>query len=239
MRAFTLSLFVLLAACGESRAPQAAPASSASSSSSPAVIAAAAASSSAYPTLDGRGGELVNPDDGTMVLLYFDLAGIKAPLDQWVEDDPRVRYAPGPKKAALRTQVRGELDATAASVRNVGVIRLSLNTQLSDYDPTYGEYTISGLAPSSVVTFKSLQQEVTLRFGNGRSAQVWAVPKEQAQSIDDALGYDRTVTVDAVLHISAVQPAPRGGTIVANVIEYELRQNRGDRLLARVKVPRS
>jgi hypothetical protein len=41
-----------------------------------------------------------------------------------------------------------------------------------------------------------------------------------------------------VLRISAVQPAPRGGTIVANVVEYELRQTRSDRLLARVKVPR-
>jgi len=237
-------MLVLLAACGESRAPQAGPdgavpGDAASATSPSAVVAASVASSSAYPPLDGRNGELVNPDDGSMVLLYFDLAGIKAPLEQWVEDDQRIRYGPGSKKAALRIQVRAELDATAASVRNVGVIRLSLNTQLSDYDPTYGEYTISGLAPSSVVTFKALGQEVTLRFGNGRTAQVWAVPKERAQSIDDALDYGRGVTIDAVLHISTVQPAPRGGTIVANVVEYELRQTRGDRLLARVKVPRS
>jgi hypothetical protein len=238
MRVLAFSMLVLLAACGESRAPQAAPGDSGPATSSPAAVAASAASSGAYPTLDGRSGELVNPDESTMVLLYFDLAGIKAPLDQWVEDDQRVRYAPGPRKAGLRTQVRAELDATVASVRNVGVIRLSLSTQLSDYDPTYGEYTISGLAPSSVVTFKAFQQEVTLRFGNGRTAQVWAVPKEQAQTIDDALGYDRSVTVDAVLHVSAVQPAPRGGTIVADVVEYELRQTRSDRLLARVKVPR-
>ena len=236
-------MVVLLAACGESRAPQAvsdgaAPGDAASATSPSAVAAASVASSSAYPPLDGRNGELVNPDDVSMVLLYFDVAEMKAPLEQWVEDDQRVRYVPGAKKAALRTQVRAELDATAASVSNVGAIRLSLNTQLSDYDPTYGEYTIRGLAPSSVVTFKALGQEITLRFGNGLTAQVWAVPKEQAQSIDDALGYDRGVTVDAVLRISAVQPAPRGGTIVANVVEYELRQTRSDRLLARVKVPR-
>lgn len=237
MRVLSFSMLVLLAACGESRAPQAAPGESAASTTP--AVAATAAPSSTYPTFNGRKGELVNPDDSTMVFLYFDLAGMKAPLDQWVEDDQRVRYGPGAKKAALRTQVRAELDATAASVRDVGVIRLSLNTRLSDYDPTYGEYSIGGLAPSSVVTFKALQQEVTLRFGNGRTAQVWAVPKEQAQSIDDSLSYDRWVTVDAVLHVSAVQPAPRGGTIVADVVEYELRQSRGDRLLARVKVPRT
>lgn len=237
MRIPLLSLTVLLAACGDSRAPQAATADApAPGGGSP--VASSTGSSAGYQTLGNRTGELVNPDDSAMVMLYFDLAAMMPPLEQWVEDDTRVRYASGANKAALRSQVRAELEATAASVRNVGVLRLSLNTQLSDYDPTYGEYTISGLAPSSVLTFKALGQEVSLRFGNARAAQVWAVPKDKAQSIDDALGYDRTLTVDALLSISAVQPAPRGGTLVANVVEYELRQRRGDRLLARVKVPR-
>jgi hypothetical protein len=241
MRILPASLLVLLAGCGGSPAPQAAGAPDTASPSpplSPGAVAAAAAPSSSFPTLGGRSGELINPGDSTMVMLYFDLSGMAPPLEQWVEEDQRVQFAAGPKKAAMRSQVRAELEATAASVRNAGIIRLSLNTQLSAYDPTYGEFTISALSPSSVVSFNALRQQVTLRFGNGRTAQVWAVAQQEAQALDDTLGYDRSVTVDAVLHISAVQPAPGGGTIIADVVEYELRQARGDRLLARVKPPR-
>ncbi len=237
MRTSAVLFVTLLAGCGNESAPLAA--ADGTDSVSSATVASSTTRVATYPTFKDRAGELVNPDESSMVMLYFDLSAMTPPLDQWVEEDTRVQMAPGAKKAALRSQVRSELEATAASVRNVGVIRVSISTQLSPYDTTYGEYTISGLAPSSLLTFKSMGQEVSLRFGNGRAAQIWAVPQPQAQSIDDALGYDRSVTVDALLHISGVQPAPRGGTIVADVVEYELHQTRDQRLLARVTVPRS
>ena len=74
-----------------------------------------------------------------------------------------------------------------------------------------------------------------LRFGNGRNAQIWSVPEEQTPPIEDSFRYGRAVTLDLSLRISGVEPAAGGGTIVADVIEYEIRTAQGSKLLARVK----
>jgi hypothetical protein len=182
-----------------------------------------------------RHGELLNPEDSAVVMLYYDLAGISPPIDSWVEEDSRVKYAPAPDKAAKRTAVRAELEAAAASVRDVGVIRLTMNSNLSEYDPAYEEFTVRALAPSSEVTFKALGQQVSLRFANGNQAQVWRVPNAQSQAIRDRIGY-ASVSIDALLKIASVRPAPAGGTLVTDVIEYELREDRSGVALARVRV---
>lgn len=183
----------------------------------------------------GRRGELSNPDASSVVFLYHSLSGIAPPLDQWVEDDSRVRNATGAGRAAQRELVRAELEAGLAAVRDIGFIRLALNDTLSEYDPTYGEYTLRALAPSSTVSYRALQQEISLRFGNGRDAQTWAVPADQTQGIDDSFRFGRAVTLDLLLQVTGVQPAPRGGTLVAEVLEYEIRTQQGDKLLGRVR----
>jgi len=257
VRAFSLILVALaLVACGQAsqQGTDAAPSASSavdadspraaaslsdgSSSSHTAATDSSTASVAPAPTtsgVGGRTGELLNPDDSTVVFLYHELAGIPPPIDQWAEADSRVSFASGPDKAARRSGVRAELEAAAAAVRGIGFIRLSMNADLSDYDPTYGEFTVRGLAPSSVVTFKAFNQQVSLRFGNGRDAQVWAVPQAQAGAIRDELGYGRGVSLDALLKITGVQPAPNGGTLITDVIEYEMREARGGKLLGRVR----
>lgn len=250
-----LLVVLIFAACGESK-PTAEPAfeatsdgaSDAASAATAATVGADARAESATRATDAapasrgigtgignRTGEVLNPDDNTVVFLYHELAGIEPPMDQWVEADSRVNFVMGPNKAARRSEVRAELEAAAAAVRNVGFIRLSMNADLSEYDPTYGEFTVRALAPSSTVTFKSFNQKVSLRFGNGRDAQVWAVPQERAGAIRDELGYGRNVSLDALLRISGVQPAPGGGTIVTEVVEYEMRVANNGKLLGRVK----
>lgn len=182
-----------------------------------------------------RSGELLNPDPVTMVLLYHALAGLAPPLDRWIESDPRVTQAPAAGRAAQRELVRAELTAALAAVRDTGFIRLALNDHLSEYDPSYGEFTLRALAPSSTVPYRGLQQEVSLRFANGRDAQVWAVPAAQAQAINDSLSYGRSVQLDVLLKIAGVQPGSGGGSIVTEVLEYEIRSQRDQRLLGRVK----
>jgi hypothetical protein len=185
----------------------------------------------------GRTGELVNPDHSTMVFLYYDLTGIAPPIDDWVEKDSRVQYAPAFEKAPRRVAVRAELESGATAVRGVGVIRLSLSSaDLSDYDPTYGEFTVGALAPSTVVSFKALGQNVSLKFGNARIAQIWRVPAAEAQAIRDKIGHGG-VRLDALLKIRAVQPGPGGGTITADVVEYEMRESsRSGLTIGRVRV---
>lgn len=93
---------LLIAACGDT-----------TTSSSPAATLAAttapshASNSQRAAGLNGRTGELLNPESSTVVFLYYDLAGISPPIDTWVEDDNRVKFAQGggcrvPRSRAVR-----------------------------------------------------------------------------------------------------------------------------------------
>lgn len=78
-------------------------------------------------------------------------------------------------------------------------------------------------------------EQVSLRLGNGRDAQVWAVPAVQAQAIDDGLRHGRGVVLDLLLKLTAAQPAVDGGTTLADVLEYPIRARPSSRLLGRVQ----
>jgi hypothetical protein len=212
--------------------------SSSSRASSSASSSQAPAPAKAHAPLPGRDMELANPDDATMILLYHDLAGIATPLDTWVERDFRIVSARAPDKAAQRAMVRSEFEASMAAVRSVGSLRLSMPAQISDYDPTYNEFGIRALSPSSTVTYRALNSQVNLRFTNGRDAQIWQVPPAEAQVISDKMGPYGNATLDVLLRITGTQPAPNGGTILTEVLEYELRSTNKDILLGRVVVAR-
>ena len=254
------SMLVLVAACGgpdnksvagapgpaeESLPTSVPPAGQAPASARSVDTAAQAPAPAPAPAGSGgdfgtRTGELVNPDSNAMVFLYYDLAGISPPIDRWVEADSRVQFVPALDKPAAREAVRAELEAGVAAVKGAGTIRLSLNSaNLSDYDPTYGEFTVRALAPSSVIPFDALGQKVAIRFGNGKFAQIWRVPPEQAQAIRDVLSMGNNVELDVLLTIKSVVPGPSGGTITADVVEYELRETRGGTTLARIEMPPS
>lgn len=206
------------------------------SSSAP---AASAGTAPAAPALAGRSGELTNPEDMAMVMLYHDLAGIPAPIARWVEADNRLQFAPGPQKAALREQITGEFEAARDAVRNVGVLRITLaDAQLSDYDPGYGEYTIRAISPSSTIQYKTLGTEVTLKFDNARTAQLWRVPPDEAQRVADTLGNHGRAALDLTLAVTGVVPGTAGGTLTTRIVEYELRAQRGGQTLARTSLPR-
>ena len=244
LHAMSLASVLLFAACsGETAKPAAstpaAIAMGADAAPAPTAPGAAATPPATAGRLAGRMAELANPDNAAMVLLYLDLAAVAPPIDDWVEQDSRVLYAPAPAKAAQRVTVKAELVAGMAAVREVGAIRLSLNgAQLSDYDPTQGEFTVGALAPSSVVEFKALGQKVALKFGNARAAQTWRMSPAEAQAIRDKIGPGGNVELDAALKITGVQPGPAGGTLVADVQAYELRLTRGGSVIGRVQVVR-
>lgn len=241
MKAFSaaIALTAFLSACGN--AEVAAPTTHTSEGTGPKAASAAptgsgtAARPAASRALADHDGELINPDNSTVVFLYYTLAGVAPPIDDWVEQDTRVRFARPPDKDGQRAAVRAELQAAAAAVRNVGTMRLSLDASLSDYDPTYGEFTVRAFAPSSVINFAAFDQTVSVRFGNGRDAQLWRVDSGEARSIRDRIGYGGT-TADARVAITGVQPAPNGGALVVDVIEYELRHSTNGQLIGRVHV---
>ncbi|MCP5327726.1 MAG: hypothetical protein H7A17_02650 [Sinobacteraceae bacterium] len=245
MRTAMLAAALCLAACASPEGREPAAATPAGSSDAPAAPATdsvpargpmpQATAGAAARTLAGRQRELASPDNGTLVLLYYDLAGIAPPMDEWVERDTRVQFARPADKPARRAEVRAELQAIAQAVRDVGLLRLSTNANLSDYDPTYGEFTVRALAPSSVFEFEAFGQKASVRFGNGRDAQLWRVEAEEARAIRDRIGYG-SVTLDALLVITGVQPAVQGGIIVTDVIEYEMRDSLRGQLVGRVQL---
>jgi hypothetical protein len=235
--AMVAAMTALVSACGRPDAPAAHGKAEAVRSVDPVVAGdAPSRDEPAAAGIRGRTGELINPDGSTMVLLYYDLAGIAPPVEQWFEDDMRVRLAPAAQKPAARDLVRNELAAGSRGVHEVGVLRLSLQANLSEYDATYGEFTVRALAPSSVVEFKAFGHRVGLKFGNARTAQTWKVPAAQAQGVRDRIGFSSDVSIDALLRIRDVHAAPEGGTITADIVEYELRENRGGTLLGRVQL---
>lgn len=191
------------------------------------------------PAADGglaaRTGLLTNPSNTQMVFLYYDLAGIPPPIDQWVEQDNRVTQAPGAQKAERRAQVKAELQAGLAAVKDVGVLHLSTYANLSQYDPTYGEFTVGALSPASQYGFQALNRQVTVKFDNGLDAQTWSVPRDQSQAIIDKIGTD-SLTLDVDLKITQVLPAPDGGTLVTHVTSWNLRDPSNGTTLARVDV---
>lgn len=255
LRLIAVLSVALLAACGgggDAQAPAAAGApptsgnlagsSSSMGSAAPAQSgSAAAAPAAAGAGLPGRTVELLNPDNNTMVFLYYDLTGNPPPLDSWVEKDSRIVMTQAIDRAAMRQTVRSELESGLASVRDVGLIRISLSSaDLSDYDPTYGEFTIGALAPSSEIPFDAFGQKVKLKFANGRTAQIWKVPPAEAQLIRDKLvgvgGAWYNVGIDLLLRIKSVQPGPAGGTIVTDILEYEIRDTRNGTTINRATV---
>jgi hypothetical protein len=216
-------------------------ATSSAASPSPGSGSAATGSSATHVraasgTAQSGGRELVNPDASTVVFLYYQLAHLPLPIDTWVEEDSRVKFAPAPEKAAHRESVRAELNAAAASVQDVDALRLTLNANLSEYDPSYGEFTVRAIAPSSVLNFDALGQKVTVNFTNGRTAQIWRVPPADAQGVRDKINPNGNVEIDALLRIANVFPGPGGGTIATEVVEYELRDTQRGMVLARVQV---
>ena len=237
-----LIAIMLSAACGHSDPPategpsvanQAA--ASTAAGAAPARKDASPAGSTSKQAFGQRTGELTNPDNSSIVLLYYDLAGIAPPIDQWVEEDSRVPTAHGLDKASRRTTVKAELESARAAVSDIGYLRLTMNANLSEYDPTYGEFTIRALSPSSTVPFDAFRQRVGIRFANARAAQTWAVPPDEAQAVRDKLSYSGA-SLDVLLRITGVQPAPNGGSITTEVVEYELRESRKGYVLARVQV---
>lgn len=232
-------LGLLASACD--RSPDAAgqpqdaiPAKTAPAPSSPSALPQAQAAAPAA-ALTGRTGELVNPDEQTMVFLYYDLAGLAPPIEKWIAEDSNVRYGPADAKPARREELRAAYTAAQASVRNVGRLRLTVGSNMSDYDPSYGEFIVQALAPGSTYNFRAFSRSVTLRLANGQQAQRWAVSPAEAQAIKDRVPYLQGAQVDVVLQITGVQPGTDGGSLTANVLSYEVR-DRSAGVIGRVQV---
>lgn len=188
-------------------------------------------------SFESRQGVLSNPTDSNIVYLYHSLAGLAPPIEQWVETDSRVQQAAAPDKAARRQEVKSEYELAARSVSNIGTLNVSLaNADLSDYDPTYGEFSVGSLSPGSSLMYQAFNQNIKVSFANGKTAQIWKVAQEEAQIIRDKRNGRSYLPIDIELKIIGVLPDNQGGTIVANIVQYEIRDGITNTVIARNKI---
>lgn len=145
--------------------------------------------------------------------------------------------ATAPDKASVRATIRAELLSAAEAVREVGSIRLSIHDAgLSAYDPTYGEFTIRALSPSSTFPFEAFTQKITVKLDNGSTAQMWKATPEEARVVRDKLGNYGGATLDVELVVTGAVPGPRGGTLTARAVGYELRAKGSGATLVRARL---
>lgn len=240
--ALVLTALLLTTACGgggtssNSSSPQATTTETAGAGSADSATEAATATEANAPaaSLAGRNRTLTNPDDFNMVLLYYSLSGAKPTIDKWIEDDTSVRFAPPVDRDAARTALRRKIETGLAAARDVGTIRLTMDADLSDFDPSYNEYTIRAIAPSSVVYFKSFGEQVSLKFDNAEKAQRWSVDPGQSQSIRDRVQYGSGATIDLLVRVTGSTPDASAGTINTTILSYELKTRRDSNTLARI-----
>lgn len=249
-RAWALVSCLPLAACGANENPPPTKAQSKTVAASapriatdaPKPVSTSAAQSATSRTAPARRRTVTNPSAGEIVMLHHSLAGTRPPIERWVEESYRLIRAPAPDKAQVRADLRAELEALAASVHDIGRLRISLrDAGLSTYDPTYGEFTIGALSAGSTIPFEEYGQTVGIRLDNAHEAQFWKISPEQAREVLDKLGQYPSTSIDLVLDVIGAVPGPKGGTITARITEYEIHNNaraRGVRIV-RNTVPES
>lgn len=237
-----MSGLLALTACGNPSAgdnqatASGSPSAATSTDGGEAAPADAGAAATAGASLAGRTRELSNPDDFAMVLLYYSLSGTPAPIDKWVEADMDVRIAKPIDKEVARQAARRKIEAGLAAAKDVGTLRLTMDAGLSEFDPTYNEFTIRTLSPSSSATFRSFDEQVSVKFDNGDKAQRWSVDPKDARSINDRVQYGSSATIEMVLKITGSTPTASGGTITTNVLSYEIKSRRDGTTLVRKTV---
>ncbi len=234
------ALAAFAVACGPKGANKPSAASESVSASTTLVSAPAAIPASPAPVatgapLAGRLREVASPDDATMILLYYSLSGLPMPVDRWAEGERKVQFAQPIDKAPLRAQARAEITTGAAAVRDIGLIRLTMDANLSDFDPSYNEFTVRALSPSSEVEFNAFGQTAAIRFVNGETAQRWSFAGADAQAARDRIEHGGVELV-VLTRVTGASPAPDGGIINTEVLNYELRNRQSGTVIARVKV---
>jgi hypothetical protein len=232
MRGLAVSFVALMLASGCARSGEEAEAAAAPGPS--------AAKAEALPAKAGglahRTAEIANPDPATVVLLYYDLAHLPAPVDRWVEQDPAVRFAQPIDKPAAREEVKAKIAAGLGAVKGAGRLRLTLDANMSDFDPSYGEFTVRALSPSSVIPFEAFGEQVGLVFENGQAAQAWKPPAAEVQAIRDRVEHRQDVTADVLVQLTGARATPQGGALTGRVLGYELRGRTDGQKLGVVKL---
>ncbi|MGQ3058474.1 MAG: hypothetical protein ACT6T0_14900 [Nevskia sp.] len=211
--ALPLMATLLLIACGGS-SPDPSPPPAAVYGAAPASAPAAAPNTASSPTPGAAaesapavgGDSLDYPDDLQLLLLGYRLAGLTPPFERWAQEAQAVRSADEFSRAAALTAEVERLQAVAASVANVGRVRVKTHCNLSEYDGGRGGYYLPAFEPGVRYSFEAFRDKVDLQIANSADAYLWPLTPDAARNILQKTG---TRAVDVDMHIAITRATRR------------------------------
>ena len=190
-------------------------------------------------TTPARNGLIVDPNDIDVLMIYYDWIGQTPPFAKWAEQESKVSTADEFRKEKNASDVVNSLSSTFASVKGTGILRVNISSQLSEYDPTYGEYYIESFSPGHSPFFSKYGEHITVDFRNAADAYAWKISAADARKVLDR-NEGRSITVVAELKLRAARPSgDDGGILIADILRYTIHSGglHGRGVLGSVEVP--
>ena len=225
----TLAAAAMLSACGKSEAPSAPPAAvyGAAPATAPAPVASAAASPAAEPgaaasAAQAPGSQTLDyPDDLQLLLLGYRLTGQTPPFETWALDAQAVRNADEfTRAAALKAEIE-RLQAVAASVADIGFVRVKTHCNLSEYDGSRGGYYLPAFEPGVRYDFEAFREKIGLQIANNADAYLWPLTPDAARAALQTAGM-RAVDVDMRVAIVRATRRSSGLQLDGRVLDYRV-----------------
>ena len=219
----------LLSACGSSETPTTPPAAvyGAAPASAPAAAPATAPEAApepaaATPPSAAVGSQTLDyPDDLQLLLLAYRLAGQTVPFDAWARTASSVQSADEFSRAtALQAEIE-RLQAVAASVADVGFVRVKTSSNLSEYDGSRGGYYLPAFEPGVRYDFEAFHEKLGLQVANSADAYLWPLTPDAARDVLQKAGM-RTVSVDMNIAIVRATRRSSGLQLEGRVVDYRV-----------------
>src|SRR5690606_3551243 len=156
--------------------------------------------------------ELAHPEDLQMLLLGYRLQGREPPLSEWAAAQHAVARANEFERGKVREQEQARLQAVYEGTEGVGLLRLNVNANFGEYDPSRGGYYLDAFTPGSVFRFSARAapppfqvETLSLRIDNPGELNFWPLDPAAAQDILARNNGQRRVTLDSRLRITGVR----------------------------------
>ncbi|WP_202844334.1 hypothetical protein [Luteimonas saliphila] len=177
--------------------------------------------------------ELAHPEDLQMLLLGYRLQGREPPLAEWAAAQYAVVRANEFERGKVREQEQARLQAVYDGTEGVGLLRLNVRANLSEYDASRGGYYLDAFTPGSVFRFSARaapppfrEETVSLRIDNPGELNFWPLDPSAAQEVLARNNGQRNVALDSRLRITGIRRRSTEAELTATLLGYAIVSSR-------------
>jgi len=185
-----------------------------------------------------EGSTVENPDDRTVALIYYSLSG-GSPPETWAAEEAKSGATNEFDRQTRTTALRQELTSQMAQASQVGRLKISVRSDISQYDVQRGVYYVGLFGGSTSLGFAYHGQNYRLEFTNKDKAQAWRLPADEAQRVLELNDGGRSVVVTVTVELLSAYAKADGGAIRARVLNYAIENPSTNALLGRADVPQT